>query len=127
MGPIRPILRTANVTEQQWRVLRVLSEKAAMDVSTIADLALLHGPSVTRILKELSERGLIQRSIDPADARRSVVEISPAGRSLIAETSVHVRRVMERYAEAFGPRRMAKFQVDLGDFVHAMEQLNVDE
>ena len=81
MAPIRPKLRAADVTEQQWRVLRVLSDEGRLDIAALAASAMLHGPSVTRILKELGERGLIARDVDPQDKRRSIIAISEAGRA----------------------------------------------
>lgn len=64
MAPIRPHLRASNVTEQQWRVLRVLADATSLDARGIAEAALLYAPTVTRILKELGERKLIIRHID---------------------------------------------------------------
>ena len=59
-------LRDAGVTEQQWRVLRVLIDNTRIDVSALAAAALLRAPSLTRILRELEGRGLI----DPRNRQR---------------------------------------------------------
>ena len=76
MAPIRPLLRAVNITEQQWRVLRVLADVNALDASAIAEQALLYAPTVSRILRELVDRGLIMRAIDPNDGRRSIISIT---------------------------------------------------
>ena len=81
MAPIRPLLRAANFTEQQWRVLRVLSDEGPLDIATLATRAMLHGPSLTRILKELGDRGLTHRQLDAKDRRRSIIEITATGRA----------------------------------------------
>ena len=112
MAPIRPHLRAANVTEQQWRVLRVLADAETLDARGIADKALLYPPTVTRILKELLERKLISRSIDPNDARRSVVAITDEGQALVVETAIHTRQLLESYAEAFGQKRIDAFKAE---------------
>ena len=67
MAPIRPILRDAGVTEQQRRVPRVIDDAGSIDPTALAEQAILFAPSVTRILKELIERGLIVRTQDPED------------------------------------------------------------
>ena len=85
MGPIRGMLSDVGITEQQWRVLRVLQEAGPQDPTTIADSACLLLPSLTRILQKLEEKNLITRTADKVDRRKQVVSIAPAGSALIAE------------------------------------------
>lgn len=113
MAPIRPILREAGVTEQQWRLLRVLSDEGACDASRLADIAMLHAPSVTRILKELADRKLIVREADPSDGRRAVVTISASGRALVKRVGKKTRVLLDAYAGAFGKKRLAALQNEL--------------
>lgn len=113
MAPIRPILREAGLTEQQWRLLRVLSDEGACDASRLSDVAMLHAPSVTRILRELAERKLIARTPDPGDGRRVVVTISAAGRALVRRVAKQTSVVLKAYARAFGERRLAALQREL--------------
>ena len=79
MGPIRALLSGAGLTEQQWRVLRVVQESGPIDPTQIADKACLLLPSLTRILQKLEEKQLISRERDKEDRRRQVVRIAPAG------------------------------------------------
>ena len=70
VAPIRTILANADVTEQQWRVLRVVQESGPMEPTKIAEEACLLLPSLTRILQKLEEKKLIHRKKDRADRRR---------------------------------------------------------
>lgn len=106
LAPIRPILRDAGVTEQQWRILRVLIDDGASDLSTLATNTLLRAPSLTRILRELKDRALVARVIDPADARRSIVSITSAGRALVDKTTLATLAMLDRYDAAFGVDRL---------------------
>lgn len=106
MAPLRPILRQAGVTEQQWRVLRVLVDIAAIDVTALAAAALLRLPSLTRILRELEQRGLITREGDDDDGRRIIVSITPQGRHLADETTGATLALLDRYAAEFGVERL---------------------
>ena len=83
MGPIRGLLTDLDVTEQQWRVLRVLHEVGPMEPTRISEEACLLLPSLTRILQKLEDKKLIRRKQDKADRRRQIVQISPKGASLI--------------------------------------------
>lgn len=83
MGPIRAMLADVGVTEQQWRVLRVLDEFGPLDPTRIADRACLLLPSLTRILQKLEDKGLIQREPDKSDGRKQVVQVTSNGSALI--------------------------------------------
>ncbi len=83
MGPIRAMLADVGITEQQWRVLRVLQEDGAMEPTRIAEQACLLLPSLTRILQKLEEKALIARRPDPQDRRKQIVQITDLGADLI--------------------------------------------
>ena len=101
MGPIRGVLADAGVTEQQWRVLRVLKEEGPQEPTQIAERACLLLPSLTRILKKLEDKGLIARRPDLKDRRRQIIEISNGGRAIIRanlaailEQAAHTRKLL---------------------------------
>ena len=85
MGPIRMLLHSTGVTEQQWRVLRILDESGPMEPTRIAEKACLLLPSLTRILQKLEEKRMIERQPDIADRRKQVVRISRIGQELISD------------------------------------------
>jgi DNA-binding MarR family transcriptional regulator len=41
-------------------------------------------PTVTRVVCQLEERGLVTRAADPTDGRSALITITPAGRALLA-------------------------------------------
>ena len=47
MAPIRKMLLAAGITEQQWRILRVLTETGPIDAGSLAKRACLLAPSLT--------------------------------------------------------------------------------
>src|SRR3954469_15725549 len=79
MRQFRPSLRQHGLTEQQWRILRALAAVDAVEVTELAHVAFLLGPSLSRILRDLEARGLIERNVAKADLRRAVVSISAKG------------------------------------------------
>lgn len=120
MGPIRPMLAKAGVTEQQWRVLRVLGDAGPIDLKSLAESALLFGPSVTRILKDLVERGLVVRQANPRDGRGAIVSLSAKGRVLIEETADHTIRQLTIYSKKFGDRRLKNLILELQALIAAI-------
>jgi len=113
LAPMRPKLREYAITEPQWRVLRVVNDRAPTDATGIADVCLLHAPSVTRILKDLEERKLIVREPDAHDRRRSLISLSPEGRDIVKVTSRVMVRILREYASRFGDERMERLSTDL--------------
>ncbi len=75
----RPMLGRYDVTEQQWRVLRVLAEAGKLDATDVAKPASILAPSLTRIIRALEDRKLIRRLKDQVDGRRVILEISSSG------------------------------------------------
>ncbi len=61
MRQFRPSLRHHGLTEQQWRILRALAAVDAIEVTELARVAFLLGPSLSRILRDLEARHLIER------------------------------------------------------------------
>ncbi len=105
MGPIRAMLSDVGITEQQWRVLRVLQEGGAMEPTRIADEACLLLPSLTRILQKLEEKDMIARRPDQEDRRKQIVRITDKGNDVIyanLETSI---ALMEGVRDRMGPDR----------------------
>lgn len=105
MGPIRNLLSDVDLTEQQWRVLRVVQESTGIDPTEIADQACLLLPSLTRILQKLDEKGLISRQRDTVDRRRQVIRITAAGEKIIDENIDASIAIVERTREKMGDAR----------------------
>ncbi|MEP5154762.1 homoprotocatechuate degradation operon regulator HpaR [Planktotalea sp.] len=103
MSPIRDMLSETGITEQQWRVLRVLSEYGAMDTKTLADRSSLLFPSLTRIAATLREKGLVTQTRDKKDRRRQFVEITQAGQKLIDDHLDQASQIVLDFKATLGP------------------------
>ena len=102
MAPIRDMLSDSGITEQQWRVLRVLSESGPQDSSKLAEGACLLLPSLTRIVQSMLERDLVTRTTDNTDRRRQSVAITPAGQAIIDINLDHALAISQRFVTALG-------------------------
>jgi homoprotocatechuate degradation regulator HpaR len=90
----RPSLRQQGLSDQQWRVLRVLGEQAdvtlGLETGRLAKEAFLLGPSLSGVLKRMERDGLLQRKRSYEDARRSVVRVTPAGLNKVQTLSNNI-------------------------------------
>jgi homoprotocatechuate degradation regulator HpaR len=103
MAEFRPILAAHDVTEQQWRVLRVLVDHTGqLGVGELAERTFLLGPSVSRILAALEARGLVQRSTVDHDGRRALISATDAGRQLYLTVAPASESVYRRMEQRFG-------------------------
>jgi len=85
MRYLRPALSEHDLTEQQWRVLRALRDaEAPLSVGELAERTFLLGPSLSRMLASMDERGLLERAT-ASDARRAEISISTGGLELVSE------------------------------------------
>jgi homoprotocatechuate degradation regulator HpaR len=114
MRQFRPSLREHGLTEQQWRILRALAAIEAAEVTELARTAFLLGPSLSRILRDLEARNLIERKTAKADQRRSMVSISREGVKLMASVAPSSEAIYAEITRRFGARKLAELQEMLG-------------
>jgi len=126
MRHFRKSLREFGVTEQQWRVLRALSTKPQMEVAELARATFLLGPSLSRILVDLDQRGLILREPDPADLRRWMISLSPSGSALIDNVTPVSEAIYREISQRFGEDRLSQLQDLLAELEEAMAGLGND-
>lgn len=115
MGHFRPMLAQHEITEQQWRVIRILAESGQLDATEMAEKAFILAPSLTRIIRSLEERGLISKSKDAEDGRRVLLEIAPAGMKVIAEVGPESRAIYATLEAKYGKERVEKLLDMLDD------------
>ena len=79
MGYFRPMLNEHGLTEQQWRVIRVLQEYGELEFHDLSRVAWIHPPSLTGILTRLERAALVRRTRSRSDQRRLHLSLSRAG------------------------------------------------
>lgn len=121
----RPLLAAHDLTEQQWRVIRVLGEAGPLDASELAERACVLAPSLTRIIRALEERALIERHKDAADARRVLLSIAPGGCALIRAVTPEVCLAYAEIEARYGRERLdllLDLLGDLADLKHGWDE-----
>ena len=127
MRQFRPSLRHHELTEQQWRILRALAAVETIEVTELARTAFLLGPSLSRILRDLEARQLIERRVAEADQRRAVVSISADGLKLIGAVAPSSEAIYAAITKRFGARRLAELQEMLAALEHSLSAMGVAE
>ena len=79
MPRFRKIFNDLGITEQQWRVLRVLWEHDAVTINRLAELTLIPAPSLVGIVDRLERDERVIRQRSQADRRKVNVVLIAKG------------------------------------------------
>jgi homoprotocatechuate degradation regulator HpaR len=90
----RKIFSDFGLTEQQWRVLRVLWERQDVTLNELSGITLIPAPSLVGVVDRLQGMGLVERRRSDADRRKVYVLATQKGGELEA-------KVMPRVASAY--------------------------
>lgn len=115
MQRFRPMLAAHGLTEQQWRVLRALAATGALDAAALSETSVILPPSLTRILRHLEQRGLVERRRDENDRRRTLCDLTPAGWEVVRALAHRTAAVHARLEQEFGEARAKELKALLRD------------
>lgn len=113
----RPSLREQGLSDQQWRVLRVLGEYGAVETGRVAREAFILGPSLTGMLARMEQSGTVRRERDPNDQRYSVVEATDKGLKLVQMLSGSVQAHYRELERSFGMQKLAQLYELLDELI----------
>jgi homoprotocatechuate degradation regulator HpaR len=118
MQQFRPHLNELGLTEQQWRVLRVLGEDGPSEAGDVAQRACVLPPSLSRILKTLAELKMITMESHSDDGRRTVIRLTPTGEKTLQQALPQTSAIYAELEKRVGGQTMQHL-LDLLDEVQA--------
>lgn len=110
MAYVRPALNEAGITEQQWRIIRLLAENSTLDFQDLSEKASILRPSLTGILNRLERGGLVMRLKPASDQRRVFVKLTNEGAKLYNKTSLRVCEGFTQLEQEFGQDKMSQLE-----------------
>jgi len=108
MARFRPLLARHGMTEQQWRVLRVLNESGPLNATQLSARCCILKPSMTLIMRTLVQRKLATRRRNAEDGRRLIVEATPKAVALIQKVTPHTNAIYRGIETEFGFERVER-------------------
>lgn len=121
MAHTRPSLRQHGLSDQQWRVLRVLGEHAGdpegIETGRVAREAYLLGPSLTGVLSRMERDGLIARERCGQDARRTVVRATALGLDKVQALSQTIEAHYSWMEQQLGKAKLGQLYALLDEMI----------
>ncbi|WP_256820778.1 MarR family winged helix-turn-helix transcriptional regulator [Dietzia sp. Die43] len=89
LARVEDTLRPWNLSFPRYELLRLLafSRSGALPITKASERLQVHVTSVTSAMKRLLDAGLVERRPHPTDGRTTLVEITDAGRQVVAEAT----------------------------------------
>lgn len=116
MGFFRPVLNRYALTEQQWRIIRILAEHRSLDFHALARQACILRPSLTGILTRLERDGLVFRLKPLNDQRKLFASLTPHGVDIFQQASREIEAGYQQIEAQFGEHKMAQLKALLQAF-----------
>ena len=117
LAHFRPILNGHGITEQQWRIVRVLYEHPALEPRQIVELCRISSPSMAGVLARMEELGLVERRRLAHDARRVRVSLTVRARALAARMAPLIDATYRRIELRIGEEFTARLQQSLDELL----------
>ncbi|WP_285111103.1 homoprotocatechuate degradation operon regulator HpaR [Leclercia adecarboxylata] len=120
----RPIIKQHNLTEQQWRIVRVLAEHPSMDFHDLAFRTCILRPSLTGILTRMERDGLVLRLKPLNDQRKLYVSLTQTGQKLYENAQAQVEEVYRQLEAQYSPEKMQQLTALLREFIALGDRQN---
>lgn len=103
----RSYQRQFDLTVPEWRVMAVLGRFGPLSANGVADKTQMDKVRVSRAVARLVAARRVSRRTDPADRRRAVLALTPAGLAIHREIVPHARQVEARLLAGLGEAERA--------------------
>lgn len=127
MPVYRELFARHGLTEQQWRILRVLWAEKSVTTTELSRQTLLPAPSLVGILDRLEKRGLVVRQRSAKDRRKVHVAATAIGLDLHAAVLPALELIHATVIGAIPPAEWQAMQAALAQITNTMAGMTLDD
>ncbi len=106
MQRFRPHFTRNKLTDQQWRIIRVLVENQSLEILDLSAHCCMQPASLSRILPKMKKDGIITRTVNPKDQRRISVALTEKGHRLFKRIAPHTDMEYAEMVSIIGEQHM---------------------
>ncbi len=114
--------RTLGVTGPQRLVVRIVGRRPGISAGALAETLHVHPSTLTGVLRRLVERGALDRTRDPGDARRALFRLTRRGRELDAVRAGTVEGLVRSAMASISEQDLATAARVLGRLARALTE-----
>ena len=116
----RPILNAHGITEQQWRIVRLLLDAGPLEPREIGELCRLSSPSLAGVLARMEELDYVKRRRFEIDQRRVRVSLAPRSRALAKRMAPQIDATYRYIETLIGTEFSARLHETLDDLIEVL-------
>ena len=121
IAQFRPILNANGITEQQWRIVRVLTDLGPLEPRQIGELCRISSPSLAGVLARMDALGFVVRERLASDQRRVMVSLTDRSRALAATMAPQIAATYARISQAVGTEFSDRFYAMLDELIARLQ------
>ena len=114
------LVEGASLGRRHVALLAHVGTEGARSVGELARELGLSMPAASTLARDLEEHGLLERSEDPADRRRKVLDLAPGSATAVRGWLAGRERPLEQTLAALSPEERAAFLKGLGALADAL-------
>lgn len=108
MNYFRPILIENDLTEQQWRIMRILDTEGPLDFSTLSKESCILSPSLTGIINRLEKQDYVFKKKSLHDGRQCYIHLTEKAQLLVARLHPQIESQYILLKQHFGKDKYQK-------------------
>lgn len=122
MTHFRPALNVIGLTEQQWRIIRILAQYGELESTHLAEKACILKPSLTGIIRRLTEMELVVRRRGDNDQRFVFIDLTKNGEDIFKKMSVEMEKRYDNIHQKMGDEKIEA----LLELLKEVQKLKID-
>lgn len=116
-------LEPYGLTPQQFWILQVLREAGPLSLHELAERIWADDPTASRVVRTLSDRGLLKSESDPHHGRKRLISLHQEGVRLAPELAALAQRFHDGLEAGLDPQELSALRASLGRVLHNLDVL----
>lgn len=114
------------VTLPQFRLLVVLSTRAAMKLAAVAEQLGVNASTALRMVERLEAAGMVDRRVNPDNRREVLITLTDAGHQVVDDVTARRRDELAKIVASMRPKQRRQLVTALSAFADAAGEPSAD-